>query len=140
MVSAYDVDALKLIEATAKKLEEMGIKAPQWVGNVKSGAHAQRLPQDEKFWYIRCASVMRKAYKTPGLGVSRLRTHYGGRKIRGVAPERHAKSGGNMIRKAMQELERAGLMKKMKAGRELTGKGRALLDEVAKTIKNSSKE
>ena len=137
MVTVYDVDALKLVHATAKKLEEMGLKSPAWVGNVKSGPHRQRLPQDEKFWYVRCASVMRKAYTSPGIGVSKLRTHYGGRKSRGVAPERHCKSGGNMIRKAMQELEKIGLMKKGKTGRELSGKGHALLDEVAKNIKQT---
>lgn len=137
MVNAYDVDALKLVRATAIKLEEMGITAPVWVGNVKSGAHRQRLPQDEKFWYMRCASIMRKAYIAPGIGVSKLRTHYGGRKIRGVRPERHVKSGGNMIRKAMQALERAGLMKKGKTGRELSAKGQSLLDGIAKDIKQA---
>ena len=134
MVNAYDIDALKLIYATAEELEKMQIKMPQWVGKVKSGAHRQRLPQDDKFWYVRCASILRKTYTAPGIGVSRLRTHYGGRKIRGVRPEKHKKAGGNMIRKAMQELERAGLMKKGKTGRELSSKGRALLDSVAKRI------
>ena len=134
MVNAYDIDALKLVYATATKLEQMQIKAPEWVGKVKSGSHRQRLPQDDKFWYVRCASILRKAYAQPGIGVSKLRTHYGGRKIRGVCPEKHRKSGGNMIRKAMQELERAGLMKKGKTGRELTSKGRALIDSVAKQI------
>ncbi|MFH0927684.1 MAG: 30S ribosomal protein S19e [Candidatus Micrarchaeota archaeon] len=135
MVSAYDVDALKLIQAVAKKLEEMGIKSPEWVGNVKSGAHCSRLPQDEKFWYMRCASILRQAYTHPGLGVSKLRSHYGGRKIRGVRPERHVKSGGNMIRKAMQSLEGAGLMRKAKTGREITAQGQKLLDLAAKSLK-----
>jgi small subunit ribosomal protein S19e len=135
MVSAYDVDALRLNQAVAQKLEDMGIKAPEWVGNVKSGAHRSRLPQDEKFWYMRCASIMRKAYTSPGVGISKLRTHYGGRKIRGVKPEMHVKAGGNMIRKAMQSLEKAGLMKKAKTGRELTPAGQKLLDSVAKAIK-----
>lgn len=134
MVTAYDVDALKLVKATAAKLEELKIKAPDWVGNVKSGPHRQRLPQDDKFWWVRCASILRKAYITPVIGVSRLRTHYGGRKQRGVRPEKHVRAGGNMIRKAMQSLEAAGLLKKLKAGREITAKGKALLDSVAKEI------
>lgn len=137
MVSAYDVDALKLIYATADKLEQMGIKSPAWVGNVKSGSHVQRLPQDDKFWYVRCASILRKVYTSPGIGVSKLRTHYGGRINRGVRPERHRKAGGNMIRKAMQGLETAGLVKKVKTGRELTGAGQKLLDSVAKSIAKS---
>lgn len=139
MVSAYDVDALRLIQAVAGELEKKGIAPPQWVGNVKSGAHCSRLPQDEKFWYVRCASILRQAYVRPGVGVSKLRSHYGGRKIRGVRPERHAKAGGNMIRKAMQSLEKAGLMKKAKTGRELTSEGQKLLDSTAKAL-NAKKE
>jgi len=134
MVSVYDVDALKLVRATAIKLEEMKLEAPKWVGNVKSGAHRQRLPQDEKFWFMRCASILRKAYLTPQIGVSRLRTHYGGRKERGVKPEKHSRAGGNMIRKAMQTLEKAGLLSKSKKGREITGKGKSLLDSAAMEV------
>jgi small subunit ribosomal protein S19e len=51
-----------------------------------------------------------------------------------VRPERHRRAGGNMIRKAMQSLETAGLLKKLKVGREITAKGKALLDATAKEI------
>ncbi|MFH1306922.1 MAG: 30S ribosomal protein S19e [Candidatus Micrarchaeota archaeon] len=134
MVTVYDVDALKLIKKTAQKLEEMNLEMPAWVGNVKSGAHAERLPQDDKFWYIRCASILRKAYLNPRIGVSRLRTHYGGRKDRGVKPEKHRRAGGSTIRKGMQALEKAELLKKGKVGRELAPKGRKLLDAAAKLV------
>ncbi|MFA5108881.1 MAG: 30S ribosomal protein S19e [Candidatus Micrarchaeia archaeon] len=140
MVTAYDVDALKLVKMTAQELEKMNIPAPKWVGTVKSGPHRQRLPQDEKFWYIRCASILRKAYIGSVVGVSSLRTHYGGRKARGVRPEKHRRAGGNLIRKGMQALEKAGLMQKAKVGRELSAKGRKLLDGVAKEISNQKVE
>jgi len=91
MVTVYDVEAGKLVRAAAKKLEGMNISAPPWVGMVKSGAHCQRLPQDEKFWHIRCASLLRQAYIHSPIGVSSLRTHYGGRKARGVKPEEYRK-------------------------------------------------
>ena len=132
MVTVYDVDALKLVKMTAQELEKMGLPAPKWVGTVKSGPHRQRLPQDEKFWYIRCASILRKAYVGSVVGVSSLRTHYGGRKARGVRPERHRRAGGNLIRKGMQALEKAGLMVKRKTGREISAAGKKLLDAAAK--------
>ncbi len=132
MVTAYDVEANKLIEKAAEKLKDMQLTKPAFVGLVKTGAHASRPPQQENFWYIRCASILRQAYITDAVGSNRLRRHYGGKKRRGVRPARHAPAGGSTIRKAMQELEKAGLLAKQKIGRVLTPKGRKFLDSVAK--------
>ncbi|MEW5996895.1 MAG: 30S ribosomal protein S19e [Candidatus Micrarchaeota archaeon] len=135
MVRAYDVEPNRLVKEVAGRLREMGIERPAFVGIVKSGAHAERPPEDPDFWFVRCASVMRQAYVNPGTGVQRLRRHYGGRKGRGVKPQKHRPAGGSTIRKAMQALEKAGLMRKARKGRELTPKGRALLDKAATAIK-----
>ena len=81
---------------------------------------------------MRCASILRQIYVNSNVGVNKLRMHYGGKKRRGVKPARHAPAGGSTIRKAMQELEKAGLLAKDKTGRVLTARGRKLLDEVAK--------
>jgi small subunit ribosomal protein S19e len=132
MVTVYDVESNKLIEKAAEKLKGMKIAKPAFVGMVKSGAHAERPPQQDNFWYIRCASILRQAYVNDTVGISRLRRHYGGRKRRGLRPERHVPAGGSTIRKAMQELEKAGLLIKEKDGRMLSPKGRKFLDMVAK--------
>lgn len=132
MVTVFDVEANKLIDNAASKLKEMKIAKPTFVGVVKSGAHAQRPPASDDFWYIRCASILRQAYVNGTVGVQRLRRHYGGRKKRGVRPERHKDAGGSTIRKAMQELEKAGLLAKEKKGRVLTPQGRKFLDSIAK--------
>jgi small subunit ribosomal protein S19e len=132
MVTANDVEPNKLIEKAAQKLKEMKINKPAFVGMVKTGAHASRPPQDEDFWYKRCASILRQAYVNQVVGISRLRRHYGGRKRSGVRPEHHKPAGGSTIRKAMQELEKAGLLSKQKVGRVLSAKGRKFLDAAAK--------
>ena len=132
MVTAYDVEANRLIEKAAHRLREMKLHKPAYVGLVKSGAHASRPPQNADFWYFRCASILRQAYFNDVVGTNRLRRHYGGRKRVGVKPARHAPAGGSTIRKAMQELERVGLLAKLKTGRALTAKGRKFLDSVAK--------
>jgi small subunit ribosomal protein S19e len=132
MVTAYDVEPNALIAKAAKKLKAMKLEKPAFVGLVKSGAHVERPPTDEDFWFVRCASILRQAYVNNEVGVTKLRRHYGGRKRRGVKPQRHAPAGGSTIRKALQELEKAGLLKKEKAGRMLTPNGRKLLDEAAK--------
>lgn len=135
MVNCLDVDANKLIEKLASKLEKKGIEKPEYVKFVKSGAHAERPPAQENFWYIRCASIMRQNYANANVGVNRLRRHYGGLKDRGRKPERHMLAGGSTIRKAFQSLEKAGFLVKKKTGRELTPQGVKLLEECAKEVK-----
>lgn len=134
MVRTVDADANSLIEKTAEKLKEMGIEKPDFVGIVKSGAHAERPPQEDNFWYVRCASLMRQAYVNSSVGVQRMRRHYGGKKNRGVKPEKHVPAGGSTVRKAFQALEAAGLMEKTSRGRKLTAKGMSLLDKTASEI------
>lgn len=139
MTSAMDVDANKLHAKVAEKLKGIGIKAPAFVGLVKSGAHNERPPEQEDFFYVRCASLMRQAYARNIIGVRKLTIHYGGKKNRGVRPQRHVRAGGSTIRKAFQALEKAGLMEKVekgqKKGRRLSPAGRKLLDASAKEVK-----
>jgi small subunit ribosomal protein S19e len=132
MVTANDVEANKLIGKAAEKLKEMDIAKPEFVGLVKTGSHNSRPPTSPDFWFFRCASILRQAYVNSNVGVNRLRRHYGGRKKNGVSPEHHRQSGGSTVRKALQALEKAGLLMKQKAGRTLTPKGRKLLDAAAK--------
>ncbi|MEM4348499.1 MAG: 30S ribosomal protein S19e [Candidatus Anstonellaceae archaeon] len=138
MVTVYDVTPNKLIAKVAEKLKQMNISAPPWIGMVKSGSHRQRLPQQKDFWYIRLASMLRNAYVHGTVGVSSLRSHYGGRKIRGVKPEKKRKAGGAIIRKGLQALEAAGLMVKKKVGRQISAAGKKLLDRAAKEVADGS--
>ena len=134
MVTAFDVDANKLIGSAADKLKGMNLKVPAYLPYVKSGSDKQRRPDQKDFWYIRCASILRQAYIRGKIGVSSLRTHYGGRIKRGAAPEHHRKTGGSIIRDAFQELEKVGLLEKRKDGRHISSKGQSFLDNVAKEV------
>ncbi|ENN95865.1 30S ribosomal protein S19e [Methanocaldococcus villosus KIN24-T80] len=134
MVTVYDVPADKLIQKTAEKLKEIGLKEPEWAKFVKTGVSRERRPQQDDWWYIRCASILRKVYINGPVGVSRLRTAYGGRKNRGHAPEHFYKGSGSIVRKALQELERLGLVEKRPEGRVISPKGRSFLDNLAKEV------
>jgi len=132
MVTVRDVKAEKLIarlKEELKKIEE--IKPLPWSFYVKSGSHRERPPEQEDFWYIRAASILRRLYLNGPVGVERLRTYYGGRKRRGTAPARFRKASGNIIRKILQQLEKAGFVEKDKKGRKLTRKGVSFLDKIA---------
>jgi len=132
MVSVLEAPADELIKKIAEKLKsESAIKEPSWLAYAKMGPHAERKPQAKDFWYIRCASLLRKLYLEKNVGVGRLRTHYGRSKSYGTSPEHHVDAGGSSIRKALQQLETAGYVKKEKIGRTLTPKGRSIIDKTA---------
>lgn len=137
MVSALEVPASELIAVVSEKLRKEGIvKPPRWAKFVKTGPHVKRKPhaEVEEWWYVRCASILRKIYSKGNIGVGKLKTWYGGRKRYGTSPEHHVDAGGSIIRKALQQLEFAGYIKKVKAGRELTPKGRSFLEKSALEI------
>lgn len=138
LTTVYDVPADALIERVASyfKANVAGIRPPEWAAYVKTGSHVERPPQDPDWWYIRCASLLRKLYLNGPIGVSRLRKMYGGRKRRGTRPAHFRKAGGSIIRHALQQLEAAKLVSKEdREGRILTPQGRSLLDAMAAQIK-----
>jgi len=134
----YDVPPSILIERLAKYLKDNidEVKPPEWAPYVKTGVHAERTPQNPDWWYIRCASLLRKVYIRGPIGVEHLRSEYGGRKDRGTRPEHARKGSGAIIRKALQQLEKAGLIQTIKGrGRVVTPQGRSLLDSLSADIK-----
>lgn len=138
MPTPYDVPPSILIERLAEYLKDNvdAIRPPEWASYVKTGVHAERAPQNPDWWYIRCASLLRKVYIKGPIGVEHLRSEYGGRKDRGAKPEHARKGGGAIIRKALQQLEEAGLVQTIKGkGRVITPQGRSLLDSLSASIK-----
>jgi len=132
----YDVPPDMLIQRVAEKLKEIDeIKPPEWAIFVKTGVHKERSPEQEDWWYLRTAAILRKVYINQPVGLERLRTAYGGRKRRGSEPPKFRKGSGSVIRKALQQLEKAELVKKTDKGRVVTPKGKALLDKIAAEIK-----
>jgi len=140
MVTAFDINPQELIGKTAAKLKEVNeIQPPEWSVFAKTGAHKERQPHDKDWWYTRTAAVLRTVYDRDCIGVSKLRTKYGGRRNRNVKMGRFYKGSGSVIRKALQQLEKAGLVSKndkgVHKGRKITAKGRSFLDKIAKEIK-----
>mgnify|MGYP000032264070 CR=1 FL=1 len=138
LATVYDVPPDMLIKRLAEYLMENvdEVKPPPWAAFVKTGVHKQRPPDREDWWYTRCASLLRKIYVRGPIGVSRLRLEYGGRKTGKKRPEHFRRGGGAIIRKALQQLEKAGLIKTIpRRGRVVTDEGRSLLDRLAYEVK-----
>ncbi|MFH1399906.1 MAG: 30S ribosomal protein S19e [Nanoarchaeota archaeon] len=107
------------------------IQPPEWAAYVKTGTHKDRPPENPDWWYVRAASVLRRVNDTGPIGVAKLRVKYGGRKNRGVKPERFAKGSANIIRTILQQLEEKQLVKQetkgVHKGRVITQKGKKIL-------------
>ncbi|HVX03034.1 MAG TPA: 40S ribosomal protein S19, partial [Nitrososphaera sp.] len=81
MAKVYDVPADELIAKLAEQLKkDKKIEPPAWSAFVKTGSHAEKIPQNRDWWYTRCASLLRKIYLHGPIGVSDLKVAYGGRK------------------------------------------------------------
>lgn len=146
MTTVYDVPAEDLINVIAKKLQDdKSVNIPDQNMFTRTGAHKENPPENEDWWFIRCASILRKIYINNIVGIQRLKSEYGGKRDRGSKPYHAISGSGSITRRALQQLETAGYVKKIKGkGRVLTSKGRSFLDnsanEASKKIADSYPE
>ena len=136
MVDTSAIEPGKYNKQLAEVIKKSGdFEKPEWENFVKSGTNKMRPINDPDFWHKRAASILRQIGKKEIIGVNRLRSRYGGRKDRGMQPPEFRKSSGKIIRLILQQAEAAGLVEKVKgkhSGRQLTSKGKELLESVAK--------
>lgn len=129
----------KFVAICSKELQKMKeLQMPEWAKYVKTGVHKKFPPHKDDWWYIRAASLLRRIAIDGPVGISRLRTFYGGRKERGHKPEKFRRAGGKIIRTVLQQLESAGFVEKTKQGKKgrvLTEKGRKFVAKVFSEVK-----
>ena len=126
-----------LVERLARHLKDSvgDVTPPTWSLTSKTGPHRERPPENPDWWYVRCASLLRKLYVHGPVGTGRLRVEYGGRKRKGTSREHMKKSGGSAIREPLQQLEKAGLIaKEGSKGRKLSREGVSLVNRIAGEI------
>lgn len=138
MTTVYDVPAKALIDHIAKKLQqEKIIVAPEDASYFRTGVTKEQPPENKQWWHTRCASILRKIYINNSIGIEQLRAEYGGKRDRGSKPYKARSGSGAITRHAVQQLEQAGLVTKVKGrGRILTPKGRSFLDNASHEVLN----
>jgi small subunit ribosomal protein S19e len=141
MKYASQVEKSKLIRLLAAELKKSKeVTPPSWATYAKTGTQKARPPKDNDWWYARAASMIVKTEGLGAIGVSKLRTQYGGKKRRGHQPAEFRRASGSVIRKIFQQLEKAGYMKQVTKGvhkgRILTPKARSFMNTVAKGTQN----
>ncbi|MFX0033424.1 MAG: 40S ribosomal protein S19 [Promethearchaeota archaeon] len=136
-MSIYIVEPAKLIKSIAEKLKEYPeIKPPEGSQFWKTAFFKEVAPVDsENFWYMRCASLLRKIRKFGPIGVNKLRKHYGGRSRKGKGLHHSKRGSGKIIRVALQQLENANLiLKEERTGRIVSPEGISLLERIAHNL------
>jgi small subunit ribosomal protein S19e len=138
MTTVYDVPADHIIRRVAEELKKRKeIVPPAWAAFAKTGVHKEMPPEDPDWWFIRAAAVLRRVYVDGPLGVERMRSFYGGNKNRGSKPNAFRKGSGSVLRKALQQLEAAGLVVHDKTGRRISPAGMQLLDNLSQEVKKT---
>ena len=142
MTTVYDVPAKNLIDEVAKELaKDKTFTTPEENIFSKTGVDKENAPATRNWWQVRCASVFRKIYINNGIGIEKLRSYYGGKRNRGSKPSKARAGSGSIIRRAVQQLEKAGYVTNIKGkGRVVTAKGRAFLDDISKKTLPSVKD
>ena len=136
MTTVYNVPPKELIDAVAKKLEKDNlIVVPEQNVFSRTGVSKENPPMEKNWWHIRCASILRKIYISNGIGIEHLRAEYGGKRNRGSKPYKARSGSGSIVRRALQQLEKAGYVSKIKGkGRVLTPKGRSFFDNTSNVV------
>lgn len=133
-MTAKEVPADALIRRLSEYLKEnvRDVRPPSWAQLVKLGVQEENSPEDQDWWYVRAASILRKlAVSREAVGLNTFSVIYGGLKRRGSAPPHFRRGARNHIRKILQQLEKAGLVARTPRGRILTPKGMSLVSSVA---------
>lgn len=133
-------DGSVLIQQLAIDMRELPeFASPEWTQFVKTSVARQRPPAQHDWWQMRVASVLRTVAIKGPVGVNKLRRKYGGRQRRGYKPATFAKGSGKIIRVALQQLEKAGMIKQTVVdghkGRVLDKKGIAFIAASAKKLR-----
>jgi small subunit ribosomal protein S19e len=138
MTTVYDVPAKALIDEVAKKFaSDTAIEMPEQNTYSKTSVARENIPDNRDWWYVRCASILRKIYIKNGIGIEHLKAEYGGKRDRGSKPYKARSGSGTVVRRAVQQLETAGYVTRIKGkGRVITPKGQSFLDNAAKGVVN----
>jgi small subunit ribosomal protein S19e len=141
-ICVRDIAAKDFIEAYAEHLKNSDkFELPVWADLVKTATFKELAPYGDDWYYIRAASIARKIYLHPGLGVGQLRTWYGGADGRHVTSQHFKRANAGIIRSVLLQLEEMKVTEKCEnGGRRMTRVGQQDLDRIANAVFQESEE
>jgi small subunit ribosomal protein S19e len=141
-ICVRDVTAASFIEAYAEHLKNSDkFELPVWADTVKTGSYKELAPYGDDWYYIRAASIARKVYLNPGVGVGQLQRWYGGNYRNGVRTEHFRKAAKGIIRSVLIQLETMKVTEQTQhGGRRISRVGQQDLDRIAGTVFREGEE
>ena len=112
-ITVKDVPASEFIAAYAEQLKKSNeLTLMKGSFYIKTGFSREICPHDDDWFYTRAASLARKIYLRPGLGVKTLQHIYGKKGRFGHRRNHHTRGSGKVIRYILQQLEAVGILMK----------------------------
>uniref|UniRef100_A0A7R9ZK75 40S ribosomal protein S19 n=1 Tax=Craspedostauros australis TaxID=1486917 RepID=A0A7R9ZK75_9STRA len=141
-ICVRDVAAADFIEAYAEHLKNSDkFELPVWSDTVKTGVFKELAPYGDDWYYIRAASIARKVYLRPGIGIGMLQKWYGGGYRRGTRCVHFRKSASGVIRSVLIQLQEMRVVEPLPdGGRRVTTVGQQDLDRIAGSVFRAGEE
>eukprot|EP00574_Skeletonema_japonicum_P010010 CAMPEP_0201721440 /NCGR_PEP_ID=MMETSP0593-20130828/6110_1 /ASSEMBLY_ACC=CAM_ASM_000672 /TAXON_ID=267983 /ORGANISM="Skeletonema japonicum, Strain CCMP2506" /LENGTH=149 /DNA_ID=CAMNT_0048212263 /DNA_START=32 /DNA_END=481 /DNA_ORIENTATION=- len=141
-ICVRDVPAKAFISAYAEHLKNSDkFELPIWADLVKTSVAKELAPYGDDWYYIRAASIARKVYLRPGVGVGQLRKWYGGNNRRGTRTEHFRKANAGIIRSVLIQLEEMKVTEKAEGGgKQMSRVGQQDLDRIAGRVFEDAEE
>ena len=141
-VCVRDVSATDFIKAYAEHLKNSDkFDLPVWADTVKTSVVKELAPYGDDWYYIRAASIARKVYLRPGIGIGQLQKWYGGSYRNGTRSEHFRKASAGIIRSVLTQLTEMKVCETLPSGgRRMTTVGQQDLDRIAGTVFRAHEE
>lgn len=141
-ICVRDVNAAAFIKSYAEHLKNSDkFDLPVWADTIKTAVFKDLAPYGDDWYYIRAASIARKVYLTPGIGIGQLQKWYGGAYRRGCRTEHFRKASSGVIRSVLLQLEEMKVCEKLPSGgRRVTVVGQQDLDRIAGSVVRSAED
>ncbi|GKY96155.1 hypothetical protein MPSEU_000575500 [Mayamaea pseudoterrestris] len=141
-VCVRDVSATDFIKAYAEHLKNSDkFDLPVWADTIKTSVAKELAPYGDDWYYIRAASIARKVYLRPGIGIGQLQKWYGGSYRNGTRSEHFRKASSGVIRSVLTQLTEMKVCETLSSGgRRMTTVGQQDLDRIAGTVFRTHEE
>jgi small subunit ribosomal protein S19e len=141
-ICVRDISAPGFIKSYAEHLKNSDkFDLPVWSDHVKTSVTKELAPYGEDWYYIRAASIARRVYLRPGIGMGQLQKWYGGNYRRGARTEHFRKASSGIIRSVLIQLEEMKVVEKLPTGgRRMTVVGQQDLDRIAGSVFHAVEE